>query len=138
MFPSPDVAELDRLRNASNTTLEQRDGHDTDSRICKDVEHAAAQIRTLIGDRTGISEILDRFWLLQDLLDRLVDAVDQEGGEVSQCRTVIRNVVNTLQSPQARKRATVPGVRNACDKINGLLINLERMTQQARAAGAGG
>jgi hypothetical protein len=100
---------------------------------CKDVERASSQIRTLIGDRTDIFEILDRFWLLEDSLNRLVDVVDRERDEVSQYRTVIRTVVNTLQSPQARKRATVPGVRNACDKINGLLINLERMTQQARA-----
>jgi hypothetical protein len=106
-------------------------------RLCKDVENAAAQMRTAMDDRTGILEILDRFQLLEDSLNRFVDAVDRERGEVSQCRRVIRNVVNTLESPQARRRASVPGVRNLSDKINGLVIKLERTTQQARAAGTG-
>ena len=107
-------------------------------RLCNEVEHAAAQIRTLIGDRTGVSETLDRFWFLQDRLSRLVDVVNLERGEVGQCRRVIRNVVNALQSPQVQERATIPGVKISCDKINGLLIRLEKATLQVRAAGAGG
>jgi hypothetical protein len=105
-------------------------------RRCRDVEHTAAQIRTLIGERTDISEILDRFWLLEDLLNRLIDVVDQERGDVVQCRSVIRNVVNAMDSPQVRKRTIIPGMRIVCDKINDLLAQLERSTQHARAAGA--
>jgi hypothetical protein len=107
------------------------------SRLCNDVEHAAVQIRTLMGDRTGISETLDLFWFLQDRLNRLVDVVSLERGEVSQCRRVISNVVNALQSPQAQKHATIPGVKISCDKINGLLMRLEQATRLVRAAGAG-
>jgi hypothetical protein len=81
-----------RWSNAMDTTQT--------ARVCKDVEHAAAQIRNLIGDRTGILEMLDRFRLLADFLNRLVDVVDRERGDVSQCRSIIRNVVGTLQSPQ--------------------------------------
>jgi hypothetical protein len=98
-------------------------------------EHAAAQIRTLIGDRTGISEILDLLWFLQDSLSCLVN-VAREPGDVNQCRRVIRNVVNALQSPQVQKRATIPGVKISYDKINGLLMRLEQATQRVRAAGA--
>jgi hypothetical protein len=77
------------------------------------------------------------FWFLQDRLSRLVDVVNLERGEVSQCRRVIRNVVNALQSAQVQKRATIPGVKISCDKINGLLNRLEQATQLVRAAGAG-
>jgi hypothetical protein len=106
-------------------------------KCCRDVERAAAQIRTLIGDRTDISEILDRFWLLEDSLNRLVDVVDMERRDITQCRSIIRNVVSALEAPQSQKRANVPAVRNACDKINGLLIQLERTTERARARAAG-
>ena len=102
-------------------------------RLCKDVEHAAAQIRTQIGDRTNITEVLDRLWLLQDFLNRLLEVVVRQGGEISQCRSLIRKVVvNALESPQVRKRAGIHGVKNACEQINGLLIRLEQATQQAR------
>lgn len=102
-------------------------------RLCQDVEDAAVQIRTLIGYRTEIGEILDRFWLLQDALNRLVDALDDDGGQASECRKLIRLVVAALES-QGGRRATIPAVKNACDKINALLIRLERTTQQVRAA----
>jgi hypothetical protein len=46
-------------------------------------------------------------------------------------RSVIRKVVNALESPQARKRTNTPGVKNACEQINGLLIRLEQATQQS-------
>ena len=101
-------------------------------RLCKDVEDAAAQIRTQIGNRTNITEVLDRLWLLQDFLNRLLEVVVRERGEISQCRSLISKVVNALGSPQVRKRAGIHGVKNACEQINGLLIRLEQATQQAR------
>ena len=103
-------------------------------KLCKDIEHTAAQIRTQIGNRTSISEVLDRFWLLQDSLNRLLEVVVREHGEVSQCRSLIRKVVDALESPQARKRAGIHGVKNACEQINTLLTRLEQETQQARTA----
>jgi hypothetical protein len=105
------------------------------ARLCKDVEYAAAQVRTLVRDRADISETLERFWLLQDSLNRLLYVVDQEQGGVGQCRKVIRTVVTTLESPLARS-ISIPGVRKTCDEINTLLMRLERTTQRARAAGA--
>lgn len=101
-------------------------------RLCKDVEYAAIQIRTLISYQTDVGEILDRFWLLQDSLNRLLNAVDGDRGEPSQSRRVIRRVVVALES-QASRRAAIPAVKHACEKINGLLISLERSTQQASA-----
>lgn len=99
-------------------------------RLCKELEYAAAQVRTLIGDRTDITEVLDRFWRLQDSLYRLVNAVDGECSEISRCRKLIRYVVSTLESSQTTRWAKVPAVRDACDKINNLLIRLERTTQE--------
>jgi len=108
-------------------------------RLCQNVEHATAQIRTSIGDRTGISEILDRFWLLQDSLSRLIQsAADHERGNMTQCRSVIRKVLSILESPQARKQSSISGVRLACEAINSSLIRLEQVMQQAQAAGAAG
>ena len=102
-------------------------------RLCKDVEYAAIQIRTAIGYRTGVGEILDRFWLLQDSLNRLVDAVDDDRGEIGRSRKVIRCVVVALES-QARRCTTIPAVKLACDRINNLLVRLERTTQQVPVA----
>jgi hypothetical protein len=71
------------------------------SRLCNDVEHAVSQIRTLIGDRTAVSEALDLFWFLQDRLSRLVDIVNLERGEVGRCGRV-RNVMNALQTSKCK------------------------------------
>jgi hypothetical protein len=103
-------------------------------RLCKAIEHAAAQIHTQIGNRTDIAEVLERLWFLQDSLNRLLEVVVRERGDVSQCRSLIRKVVYALESPQARKRAKIPGVRNSCEQINNLLIRLEQATQQDRTA----
>jgi hypothetical protein len=106
-------------------------------RLCHEVEDAADQVRTSIGERTEVLEIMDRFWLLQDYLSRLIDMVDREQGDVRQCRKVMRTVVSSLKSRQVLRNAAIPAVRSACDRINDLLIRLERNTQQADSAGAG-
>ena len=104
-------------------------------RICKNVEHATAQIRTSIGDTTDISEILNRFWFLQDSLMRLIDAVDRERGQVTQCRSIIHKVVYLLELPKVQKLSSISGVKLACESINSCLISLEQPTQQVRSAG---
>ena len=95
-------------------------------RLCKGVTYASTQIRVSLGNRTSIAETLNWFWLLEDRLNRLIDVVDQNRGKVSQCRDVIRDVVSALESPQAKKRANNPRVQAARDKIDGLLMKLER------------
>ena len=100
-------------------------------RLCKTVEYAAAQVRSTIGDHADTSEILDRFWFLQDALSRLLEAVDNEDGDVTQCRGLIRKVVEVLGSPQVRKLSLIPAVKLACETINSCLISLEQTTQPA-------
>jgi hypothetical protein len=101
-------------------------------RLCKNVEYAAAQVRTSIGEHADISDILDRFWFLQDTLSRLLEAVDNEDGDVTQCRGLIRKVVEVLGSPQVRKLSSIPAVKLACETINSCLISLEQTTQPPR------
>ena len=95
--------------------------------LCQDVAQAAVEVRTLIGDRTPMGEVLNRFWLLHDTLNRVVQAVS-DGSRDEDCRKVIRTVISGLESHQARKKQSVPAVRDVCDKINSLLMNLERLT----------
>lgn len=96
-------------------------------RLCKNVEFAASRIRTRIDYWTETMVVLDYFWSLQDSLSRLIGAVDNECGQVGQRRGLIRYVAGAIES-QRRRRATIPAVRDASDKINALLIRLERAT----------
>ena len=105
-------------------------------RLCKAVEHAAAQINESFTERTPTSEILNEFWRLQDLLSRLLEAVENEHGEVKQCRNLIRKVVPILESPRLRKISWLPAVKLACETINSYLISLEQATQQSKATKA--
>ena len=101
-------------------------------RLCKTVEYAAAQVRASVRDHADTSEILDRFWFLQDALSQLLEAVDTEDGDVTQCRGLIRKAVEVIGSPQVRKISYIPAVKLACETINSSLISLEQTTQQAR------
>ena len=74
------------------------------AKLCKNVEFAAIQIRREIGYRSNVTQVLNRFWLLQDSLNRLIDAVDIERGEVGQSRMLIPRVVVALES-QTRRQA---------------------------------
>ncbi len=105
-------------------------------RLCNDVEHAAVRIRSSIGESTDISEVLDHLWFLQDSLGRLIEVVYREQGNVAQCRSIIRKVVNTLEWPQVRKQCSIPGVKLACEAINSSLIELEQITHRSETAGA--
>jgi hypothetical protein len=101
-------------------------------RLCKNVEYAAAQARTSIGEYADISDILNRFWFLQDALSQLLEAVDDTNGDITQCRGLIRRVVEVLASPQVRKISYIPAVKLACETINSCLISLEQTTQPPR------
>jgi hypothetical protein len=86
----------DTIQNALDTT--------ETGRLCKHVERDAAQIRTLIVDRNAISEIWIGSGFSKTQLNRLVDVVDRERGEVSRYRRLIRSVVNICH---CSTRATV-------------------------------
>jgi hypothetical protein len=94
-------------------------------RLSKTVEYAAAQVRTSIGEQADTSEILGRFWFLQDALSQLLEAVDDTNGDITQCRGLIRRVVEVLASPQVRKISYIPAVKLACE---------EQTTQRARTS----
>ena len=96
--------------------------------LCQEVERAAAQVRSSIGDRTEMAEVLDRFWELHDTLDRLVEVVSDGFGDPVRCRKVISTVLGAIESPAAKKRSYVPGVRDSLEKINDLLMALEHAT----------
>jgi hypothetical protein len=97
--------------------------------LCQAIEHAAAQINESFTERTPTSEILDEFWLLIDLLSRLLEAVENEHGDVEQCRNLIRNVVPILESPRLCKISWLPAVKLASETIINYLISLEQKTQ---------
>jgi hypothetical protein len=99
-------------------------------RLCSAIEHAVAQINDSFTERTPTSEILDEFWRLQDLISRLLEAVENEHGEAKQCRNLIRKVILILESPRTRKISCLPAVNLAIETINSSLITLEQATQQ--------
>lgn len=99
------------------------------TQLSQAVEAAAHKLRTSIGDQTEVIHVLERFWLLQDLLKRLVYALEEAPyEELKPCRKIIGTVLTSLQSQQARKRCGSPAVRSACENINELLMQLEWRT----------
>ncbi len=106
-------------------------------RLCKKVEQAAAQVSTSFSERASTSELLHLFLCLQDSLSLLIEAVNREQGDVTQCRSLIRKVVNILESPQVRDLAGIHSLMRASGAVNESLIKLEQATQRSRAAGAG-
>jgi hypothetical protein len=72
-------------------------------------------------------KFLNRFWFLQDSLFRLIEAVHNESGGVTQCRSIIRKVVNLLESQKVQKLSSIPGVKFSCEIINSYLISLEEL-----------
>lgn len=99
------------------------------AKLCKDVEHAADQFRSISG-QDDVADALGRFWQIQDSLHRLLETVDEEGDEITHSRTVIRHVVRALESPLAKSLTHIPAVKDAHDQINALLLRLERVTSQ--------
>jgi hypothetical protein len=70
------------------------------------------------------------------MLSRLLEAVENEHGDVKQCRNLIHKVVSVLESPRLRKISWLPAVKLACETINSYLISLEQATQQSKATKA--
>ena len=56
---------------------------------------------------------------------------------MTQCRSLIRKVVNILESPQVRDLAGIHSLMRASGAVNESLIKLEQAIQRSRAAGAG-
>jgi len=95
--------------------------------LCHNVEYAATQVRTSIGDRTEIDQVLNRLWLLHDSLNRLIEGISDRTADI-RCRKMIRTVLIALESPQVQNRQNVSGLRDTACKINSLLIRLEQVT----------
>lgn len=101
---------------------------------------AAAEISLLRLDADR-AEILDKFWMLDDGILQLVDAVSdcpKEAAELmaNQYKPFIQQIVDILSFARVSKFATIAAVNQACDHINRHLCEIKRVTDPVRAAGA--
>jgi hypothetical protein len=103
---------------------------------------AAADLRALLltpdPDR---AEILERFWMLDDGILQLVEAVSEcptQAAELinNQYKPFIRQVVDVLNFARVSRFAMIPTVNQACDHVNTYLCEMKRLTDTATAAGA--
>ncbi|HEX4170344.1 MAG TPA: hypothetical protein VHZ55_33170 [Bryobacteraceae bacterium] len=102
--------------------------------LSKLVEQAAEQVHLTFRGRSEESEVLDRFWQLEDDVYRLLEAANDAGGDTIECRDLIRKVVSVLGSAEVFNLSSVPAVKASCEAINEHLIALEHLKQKARAA----
>lgn len=97
-------------------------------RLCLAVERAAADLSASLRLRAEVTKTLDGFWHLQDLVSRLIQGIESANGDVPQCRSVIRKVVDVISCPSAVKLSSIPAIATSCDTLNLSLIILERKT----------
>ncbi len=95
----------------------------------------------LLRPDTHRAEILEKFWMLNDVVLQLADAVSdcpQEAAELiaNQYIPFIRHLVDVLNFTRVSRFAMIPAVNQACDQINSHLCEIKRLTDTAKVAGA--
>jgi hypothetical protein len=111
-------------------------------RVCEGVAAAVFEVRTVFRSAPPVSEILNRFWALQDQLSRLLEAItdhplatmevlDKHAG-------LLADVVDVLEfSSKLPSLRSIAAVRESGESINASLLEIQYMRQtRAMAASA--
>ena len=101
--------------------------------LCRSANDAVNQIRPILQGRTDTFQVLDRFWCLQDVLARLVQAVNDAPVVAQEYRGLIRRVIEVLSDAKDLHFTSIPAVAAASEAINLSLIELEHASEQMRA-----
>ena len=108
--------------------------------LCHAASSAAARVRDVFRERSDTPEVLERFWCVQDSLDRLVEAASDYPDEVFEVLKreqprLFQDIIDVLASTAKTRAAHNAGVSAACENINERLVKLE-MLKLARATRA--
>lgn len=99
-------------------------------------------IRVSFRSHTKTADVLNGFWTLEDLLHRLVAITDDCPGDAiplmkANYPSLVREIIDVLQSASKLRYKRLPAVGKSCDAINSRLIELEQIKQRYRVKAAG-
>ena len=96
--------------------------------LCGHVAQAVQQIRATFRSNFQISEMMDRFWALQDHLHRLLEALYDDRSELPRLKEayprLTKDVVDILSFTAGTYVGKVPAVKESCYAINELLLGI--------------
>lgn len=103
--------------------------------VCESLTTSVAEARAVFGGSLPVSEILNRFWALQDNLSRLLEAVKDHPAETAQLLErypgLLDNVADVLErSANVQTLSNLAAVRESAESIHSSLFEIH----QARRA----
>lgn len=110
-------------------------------RLCNNVADAVERVRTAFLSEIDISEMLDRYWCLQDQVYRLVESASDHREETFDIlerkhSRLIQDIVDSLRSTEMHlKRSSA--VSSASLAISRSLSTLDQLGQQSSVLAAG-
>ena len=111
-------------------------------RICEGVAFSVAQVRIVFCSSLPVTDILNRFWYLQDNLSRLLEAITDHPAQTLEVLesypSLLGDVADVLErSSKLPSLRNIAAVREAGDSINSSLAKIQGLWQsRALAASA--
>lgn len=109
--------------------------------VCEGVAFSVAQVRMVFHSALPVTEILNRFWYLQDNLSRLLEAVTDHPTETLEaletCPRLLADVADVLErSSKLANLRSIAAVREAGDSINSSLAEIQHLWESRAMAAA--
>jgi len=106
-------------------------------RVCRSVEEATAQVREVFRTRMETSEVLDRFWCVQDQLNRLLNTASENPREFFSIQqraypSLIWDVIDLISFAAKGNFTRTAAVNQSCESINRLLIEITRLKAESK------
>ena len=107
-------------------------------RLCDDVARAVEQVRKGFRSKLDTPEVLDRFWCLQDQVNRLVesasDCPSQTFDVIKETHPrLIRNILDVLNFAEKTQFSSAPAITTSVLRIDRSLAKLEFLREQDKA-----
>lgn len=102
--------------------------------VCQDVSSSITEVRKTFRSGLPVTDILDRFWRLQDNLSRLLEAITDHPKETTEILEthprLLPDVVDVLEfSSKLQTLRNIPAVREAGESINNSLLEIQYVRQ---------
>jgi hypothetical protein len=106
--------------------------------IFEEIETATEKVREVARYGLNESDILARFWSLQDNLGRLIQLVSEQPEETLKMMeekypSILRDAIDSISFPPKLRAREISAVSYACHDINESLIRLSYLKQVGRA-----
>ncbi len=106
--------------------------------ICEEIENATVKVREVASRGLNESDILSRFWSLQDNLSRLIQFVSEQPEETltlieQKHPSMLRDAIDSISFPPKLRAREISAVSYACQDINECLIRLSYLKQAGYA-----